>query len=141
MFISIRCCYTCGLFEWRRFCSFCIICFDIVIEDPICNRDELIGLAHSGACLNSTTDRNDITEMLLKVALSTINQTKSNHKYYHNELLNLLLLWKRFNSDSINIKKRRNIYTDIYWPWYCTSHVYIYSLLLYMRSFWVEAIL
>ena len=54
----------------------------------------------------NTTDRNDITEMLLKVALNTINQTKSNHKYYHNELLNLLLLWKRFNSDSINIKKR-----------------------------------
>ena len=54
----------------------------------------------------NTTDRNDITEMLLKVALNTINQTKSTHKYYHNELLNLLLLWKRFNSDSINIKKR-----------------------------------
>jgi hypothetical protein len=36
---------------------------------------------------NNKTDRNDITEILLKVELNTINQTKPLIFYYHGDVI------------------------------------------------------
>jgi hypothetical protein len=56
-----------------------------VLDTTLCDKDRLLlaaGLWFSpGTQVSSTnkTDRHDITEILLKVALNTINQTKANH--------------------------------------------------------------
>jgi len=42
---------------------------------------------YSPASSTTKTGRHDIAEILLKVALNTINQIKSNHKRYTNKLL------------------------------------------------------